>query len=209
MAITYPLTFPTSVVIERINWQSKSLVSVSQSEFTGAQEVQVHGGGAGWWEGVVSIAPLNTIAESDEWVSFLISLNGREGTFLMGDPLKTAPRGTALGTPLVNGASQTGVSLITDGWTASQTGVLLAGDLIQVGTGSLSRLHMVKEDADADGSGNSTIEIFPNLRESPSDGSAITISSPVGKFRLSSDTSSWDITHPNITNLSFAILEAF
>lgn len=40
--------------------------------------------------------------------------------------------GVATGTPLVNGASQTGNSLATDGWTNSITGILLKGDVFTI-----------------------------------------------------------------------------
>ena len=43
--------------------------------------------------------------------------------------------GTYTGTPLVNGASQTGTSLITDGWTSGGA-TLNRGDVITVGSGS-------------------------------------------------------------------------
>ncbi len=41
-------------------------------------------------------------------------------------------RGSGAGTPLVNGGSQSGLSLVTDGWTASSTNVLKAGDMFEV-----------------------------------------------------------------------------
>lgn len=207
MAVSFPLTFPMTIGIERMTWVAQSLVSVHQSPFTGAQEVQAHQGN--WWEAIVTISTLDSVTESDDWISFLVSLNGREGTFLFGDPVKISPRGTALGTPLVKGASQIGGELITDGWNINQTNTLLAGDYIQLGAASSSRLHMVKQNASSDGSGNITIDIFPSLRESPVDNSVIVINNTKGLFRLSSDSSSWEITSPTLYGVSFAIIEAF
>ncbi len=69
----------------------------------------------------------------------------------MGDPVNTSPRGAATGTPLVKGASQTGNTLTTDGWTTGVTGILKAGDWIQLGTGSTSTLHKLQQAADSDG----------------------------------------------------------
>lgn len=93
------------------------------------------------------------------------------------------------GTPLVNGAGQTGTSLVTDGWTAS-TLILNRGDVIQLGTGatgvyavnpqsraSTGRLQdfVVTADVTSDGSGNATIPL----------GTAIT---PAGQFQTTNTT---------------------
>jgi hypothetical protein len=54
------------------------------------------------------------------------------GTFLLGDGAGKVARGIATGTPVVGSALQTGTSLVTKGWTATQTGILVVGDYIQV-----------------------------------------------------------------------------
>lgn len=207
MSLSYPFNFPTTGGLTKVTWMAKSLVSVNQSEFTGQQEVQRHQGQ--WWEAVVSVSTLETIDESEDWISFLVGLNGREGTFLMGDPVITAPRGTASGGGLIKGASQTGNTLETDDWGFNQGLLFKAGDLIQLGTAGTSRLHKVLIDAASDGSGNATLEIFPGLRESPVDDSAIVIANPKGLFRLAQDVSQWDMTPPLRYEISFAVMEAF
>ena len=99
------------------------------------------------------------------------------------------------GTPLVNGASQTGASLVTDGWTAS-TAVLKEGDVITLAgvnavnpqsgesTGVL-RQFVVTANVTSDGSGNATIAISPSITTgtgfqtvtgSAADNAAITVS---------------------------------
>lgn len=88
--------------------------------------------------------------------------------------------GVGGGTPLVNGGSQTGTSLITDGWPNS-TLVVKDGDLIQLATG---QLVMAVADGTSDGSGNLTLSIEPKLRSSPADNSALTLSSPTALFKL-------------------------
>lgn len=101
--------------------------------------------------------------------------------------------GTLAGTPLVNGASQTGASLITDGWTNS-TAALKTGDVFTIAgvyavhpetKATLGYLQQFVATADgtADGSGNLTISISPsivtsgafqNVSGSPADNAAIT-----------------------------------
>ena len=116
--------------------------------------------------------------DAEQLIAFMLKLNGTYGTFTLGDPLNTSPRGVGTGTPLVNGGSQTGNSLVTDGWTSGQTGILKAGDWIQLGSGSTSRLYKILSDANSNGSGQATFDIWPNLRSSPADNAAITVSSP-------------------------------
>lgn len=77
------------------------------------------------------------------------------------------------GTPLVNNASQTGSSLVTDGWTAT-TGQLKKGDVFTVAgvyavnpqnyrsTTQLQQF-VVTSTVTADGSGNITIPIYPPI----------------------------------------------
>ena len=121
MAITYPLSLPTNVSFSQARMIARSVVGVSRSPFTGEEQVQKHQGQ--WFEFDGKLPPM-TRANAEEGISFLLKLNGRQYTFLLGDPSAKTARGIATGTPLINGASQTGNSLITDGWTASQTGIL-------------------------------------------------------------------------------------
>ncbi len=107
---------------------------------------------------------------------------------------------------LVNGASQTGYDLVTDGWQASQTGIMLAGDWLQLGTGNTSRLYKVMADANSDASGNATLTLWPKLRSSPADNDAITVSSPKGRFMLAQDID-WSIDEAHIYGLNFSAVE--
>jgi len=205
MAISYPVTFPASIGVSSINIRAKTVVGVSSSPFTGQQQVYKHQGQ--WWEAEVSLPPMKR-DEAEQVVAFLIKMNGQYGTFLMGDFLSTAPRGIGTGTPLVNGASQAGDELVTDGWTVSTTGILKAGDWIQLGSASTSTLHKVLDDVTSDASGNATLNIFPNLRSSPDNNAAITISSPKGRWRLASNETDYAIDNASIYGMTFACVEA-
>ncbi|MGI9297835.1 MAG: P22 phage major capsid protein family protein [Gammaproteobacteria bacterium] len=104
------------------------------------------------------------------------------------------------GTPLVNGASQTGSSLITDGWTAAAAVRLNRGDVITLAgvnavnprskqdTGQL-RQFVVTAQASSDGSGNATLSIDPpittsgayqTVTASPANNAAITVLGAAG-----------------------------
>lgn len=204
MSISYPVAFP-DLGIKSMNIRAMNVVGMSQSPFTGQQQVYKHQGQ--WWEAELTLPPMKR-AEAEQIAAFLLKLNGRYGTFTLGDPANTAPRGVGTGTPLVNGGSQTGNSLVTDGWTTSTTGIMKAGDWIQLGSGSASRLHKVLSDVNSDASGNASLDIWPNLRSSPADNAQITVIAPKGVWRLASNDVNYSIDEASIYGMTFACVEA-
>jgi hypothetical protein len=201
---TFPITFPTSD-IKSINIRARNVVGMSVSPFTGQQQVYKHQGQ--WWEMEVTM-PAMKRADAEAVNAFLISLNGRYGTFLLGDVANPTPRGVATGTPLVYGAGQTGDTLVTSGWTSSTTGIMKAGDWIQLGSASATRLYKVLEDANSDGSGYATLSIYPNLRQSPSNGASVVITNPKGQWRLATNEHNYSIDIGKIYGITFACVEA-
>jgi len=205
MAISYPLDFPTITGVDSIKMMASDIVGMNISPFSGAQQVYRYTGQ--FWSADIALPPMKR-EKAEYWISFFLKLNGSYGTFLMGDPLGATARGVATGTPVINGASQTGGSLVTDGWTPGTTGILKAGDYIQLGSGATSRLHKVLDDVDSDGSGNATLQIWPDLRESPSDNATITVTNPKGVFRLTSTQAAFDINRMGIYGVTFGAQEA-
>lgn len=177
MAISYPVTPPTVGGERNFTIYADYACGRSVSPYTFDTQIQEYEGAA--WALDVNLAPMKR-ADAEEWIGFLLSLHGVKGTFYWGDPLGGTPRGVASGTPQVDGAGQTGQTLNTKGWTTSQTGIMLAGDWFSIG----NSLYRVMEDADSDGSGDATLEIFPPLRQAYSDSTALDVSDPVGIFRL-------------------------
>jgi hypothetical protein len=207
MTISYPRSLPSEMIIEQAEFKTRSLVGMTTGFLSGVQ--QVHAFPGQWWEADVVVAPSNE-PEGRAIAAWLTSLNGSEKTVLFGDPACATPQGgaaTTPGTPLVNGASQTGSALIIDGAGAGQTPYLSAGDYIQLGSGSTSRLHMVLEDANSDGSGNVTVSLWPNLRAAPADDAAVVVSDAKGLFRLSDNNVSWSL-RTVIWGFRFSLREA-
>lgn len=100
----------------------------------------------------------------------------REGTvWSVQHPYWHVRKGAGGGTPLVNGASQTGSSLIVDGASASITNWLRQGDMIQVP--GCAVVFDVSANVNTDGSGNATIPISPPIfiGQSPADNAAVEI----------------------------------
>lgn len=205
MAIAYPLALPTTTGIAKIRISANNLVGVSQSPFTAKQQVYKYTGQ--FWEAEISLPPMKR-ADAEYWISFLLKLNGAYGTFLLGDPNGATARGVATGTPLVNGASQTGNELATDGWTPDTTGILKAGDYIQIGSGAAAKLHKVLDDVNSDADGEATLVLWPDLRSAPSDNAAIIVSGAKGLFRLSTNQQDWDVNEASIYGMTFPAREA-
>ena len=203
MPISYPLTLPTTPTARSITISKRSVVGVAASPFTLQAQTYAWSGQA--WIASVQLPPMLR-AEAEAWLAKLISLNGAEGSFLLGDTANKTARGTATGTPLVKGASQVGYDLITDGWTNSVTGILKAGDWLQLGAGSTARLYKVMADANSNGSGEATLTLWPKLRSSPADNAALVISSPMGRFMLASDID-WSIDEAKVYGLTFQGVE--
>jgi len=205
VTISYPLSLPSTGFAPGTGIRARAGAAVSESPFTGEQQVYVHQ--LEVWSAQLVLPPMSR-ADAEGWIGFLLSLNGREGTFLFGDPRNTTPTGTWAGSsPLVKGGSQTGKSLSIDGLSAGAT--IKAGDWLQLGSGNSARLHKVTQDATANGAGEVTLDIWPRLRSSPADNAPLTIASAQGVFRLASNELGWDFQPAQMYDgYSFAAVEA-
>ena len=195
---TYSLPTVTGLATFKLTPQSRN--AVSQSPFSFSRQVLTYPGQR--WVVEASIPMLNRDS-ADIWRAFFTRLNGQQHTFLLGDPLSATAKGEAGGTPLINGSLSVGDSIVTvDGASTTQTDWLMAGDYIQLGSGENARLYMVVSDVDTNGSGEASINIWPNLQIAPSDNDSVTISSAQGCFALSGPpTFSTDVN--SFTTLTF------
>jgi hypothetical protein len=193
MALSYPLDTPTIIGIAQIELRAVNAVAVSSSPFTYKQQVISHGGQK--WEASVSIPSVRRDLAAP-WKAMLIGLKGQVGSFLLGDPDYVTPQGTAT-TGRITGAA--GVDSVA----VTMNGSLLAGDYLQIGTASESKLHVVLQDQ----SGNGTLEIWPALRTTYTN-RLIYLSSPKGVFRLSENVTSWSIDNVSAYGISFEAVEA-
>ena len=181
-----------------------TLVSVSHSL---SRQARSRGGAQRW--GIEATYPPNlTRAELAPIIAFALAQRGQYETFTLTPPaLWSTARGIATGTPLVKGASQTGRSVITDGWTATQTGILLAGDFIKFA--GQDKVYIVTADANSDGSGNATIAIEPALMASPANDAAITVTSVPFSVAFASDVQEFSVKPAFLHEFKVAFVEAF
>jgi hypothetical protein len=204
MAITYPLALPTHKGMRALTVVPESFIAVTESPWTGDRQVQENQG-ARW----IFEVTLPTMARADAAIfeAFFLKLKGQLGTFTMGDPANATPQGAGGGSPQVNGGSQTGNTLITDGWPISTT-VLKANDNIQIGSGSTARLYRALDDVVSDGSGNATFDLWPAITaaNTPADNAPLTINSPVGLFRLAENTVPFNANTATLYNYVFTAI---
>lgn len=82
--------------------------------------------------------------------------------------------GNFAGAGVVNGANQTGAAIITNGWTASRTGLFQSGDVVQfagvfqtnpenLNSTNVLKNFVITAPVNSDAGGNATLPIFPAL----------------------------------------------
>ena len=185
-----------------IEWNPQEVVATAASPFTG--QTQVYDWQTSWWEAQVSFPSMNRYS-ADALSSFLLECRGQSNVFSLGDPKAAIPKGVASGSPVVNGAGQSGYFLATRGWTPSITSILLTGDFLQVGY----RLYKVLDSVNSDSSGDASIHVWPNLRDLPADGTQIITRNCKGLFRLSANSGNKWSTNPGTYGFTgFSIREA-
>jgi len=200
-----PEAIPSSPGPRSVNVRFVSNSATYPSPISGVTQVAARFGGV--WEVEYSMPPL-TRKQAGEWLGLLTKLNGGEDTVYIGPhcprPVDYYDAGRPIGhphatslslnfvtgeyalrwvttpTPLINGGSQTGTSLVTDGW--SEGDGLNAGDYICFENGTFRELHVVTAPCFADSNGDMTIPIAPRIRRSPTDNVAVTIVNATGEF---------------------------
>lgn len=204
MTISYPVSLPTSIGMESIELSAENASVITSSPFTGDQQVLKYA--KEQWSASVVIPALHR-EYSEPWVAFLLSLRGAFGTFYLGDPLCTTPRGTARDTDalVLTSNVSTGSSISIDSNQASKTGYLKAGDYLQVAT----QLFKILQDVDTDGAGECTVDVWPRVRTSLTTSSTVKVQDTKGIFRLDGNSQGWSIDNSNKYTLSFDAKESF
>ena len=154
-----------------------------ESPFTKATQRAALGGSR--WTASLSLPPMKR-DRAAVWQAFFLQLEGGANTFFAFDPDAPAPRGQARltpGTPLVNGANQSGSALAIDGCPASVVNYLLPGDYFGVN----GELKMVVAPVSTNGSGQVTLTFKPALRNKPADNAPVTLVKPTCTMALVDD----------------------
>lgn len=174
--------------------------ALSESIFNRKRQVVSLAGGTGdRWEGVLS-TPILESANTRTMMNFLVKV-GIYGRFTLAHPDYSGPAsGETSG--LVQGASQSGTSLVVDGVTAS-TLILSEGEFFQVG----DEFKRMTADATSNASGVVTLNFKPALRVSPADNATVTFTSPKLLLELTSMPSE-DLDFTGWTKFTISFQEA-
>lgn len=202
MSISFPLSLPTDGFAQ-IGLRMRSVSDGTSSPYTGAEEIQVYPGQ--WWEAKIALPSLRS-DKAALWEAFFGQLNGREGTFLLGDPIRKTPRGAArsnAGTPSIDLLHAPRLKQVQlKGLPADVAGYLLRGDHIQINTGEHARLHQVLVDVDTNEAGKAIVPIWPAIRYAVADETPVVVSGARGCFRLATPVADIERSRPLYTNIS-------
>lgn len=199
---TYPLAFPVDPGIEEAKIILIRKTNVAQSIFTGAEQRSENPFHLWSVSGKIPIIDGATAAARD-WRAFVIELRGQVGTFNLPVPGITGPSTNYSGSQgLVNGSSLLGDSIPTDGWTPN-TSILNRGDFFMIG----GELKMSMINTSSNGSGEATLIFEPAIVFSPDNNSNVVLDDPFITMRMTTDTTSWNLSNPVIHAFSFEAVE--
>jgi hypothetical protein len=163
------VTFPSTPKPNGMSWRLVMPAQTNVSEWTGRR--QTIASGRGWWECQLSLPPIVGTTNVNAWRAFIAKSRGKANDFQI--PVDPTAQSSAVATPLVNGASQTGRTLNSDGWPVSST-VLVAGQFVTIN----NQLLQLTENVTSNGSGVATLTFEPPIRTAPSDNTAIEFKNP-------------------------------
>jgi len=194
-------TLPTTVAFRTIG-----LISVNRNfaSKTHSGKRQVRKVGGHLWRFNLNY-PVMKEADLRELYAFLMLQEGIFSTFTVIPPDLAVPKGIATGTPVVKGAGQTGSTLITDGWTANQTAILKAGDILNVAGNT--KVYMATNSPNSDGTGTATVNIKPPMVTAYSDNAAITVNSVPFTVSLDTDLPEYNASFDTFFRLGFGVEE--
>ncbi len=153
-----------NVLPSNSNFRLASNSKIFRSPLSGAVQTEVRGGSVY----AINADFRNLVEPNTGLVSSVLARQDGQANRIRVPNWGHTQQGTEGGGGLVNGASQTGFNLISDGWTAS-THIFKPGDYIAVE----DRFYMITQNAVSDSGGNCTLQITPRLRVSPTNNAII------------------------------------
>ena len=194
--------FPTSPNFRSLNFKDNRPTLVNQ---TLSGKKQVRQIGSQYFSFTVQMPPLQQ-EKAQEVFAFLQKQKGSFEDFTIVAPLDNLGAGTAETDIQVVGSHVSGdASIVLDGFTASQTGALKAGDIIKFA--NHSKVYMVQSDIDSDGTGALTVLISPNLVASLADNEAVTVNKPSFTVYLENNEIMYSTDASGFYSISFDVRE--
>ena len=194
--------FPTSPNFRSINFKDSRPTLLNQ---TLSGKKQVRQIGSQYFSFTVQMPPMQQ-EKSQEVFAFLQKQKGSFEDFTITAPLDNLGAGKSETDILVAGTHTAGdASIALDGFTASQTGALKAGDLIKFA--NHSKVYMIQSDINADSSGALTVLISPNLVTALTDNLAVTVNKPQFTVYLESNEIMYSTSASGFYTISFDVRE--
>ena len=138
------ITMPTDLVVGQASAGQVRYDMVEQSDSTGSQATRLLGPPR--WSLSIQSRAIQTFAQAGKWEALVYGARGRVNHIAAFDPGRVAPAGTLRGSPRLSAIAASGATAVT--LVGGTLGTLLAGDLLQFGTG-LGSSQTVKVIADA------------------------------------------------------------
>ena len=194
-------TFPTSPGFSALSFENNrpTLVNTSLSGRRAVRQI-----GSQYFTFTVSMPPMNQNDAMDIF-AFLQKQKGSFETFQIKIPLQNrGAEKSSTAVKVVGSHSAADSTIALDGFAASTTGVLKAGDLIKFA--GHTKVYMVQSDIDSDGSGAATVSIEPGIVSTLADNEVVTMNQPDFTVYLVSDVV-YQADRNSIFNISFDVRE--
>lgn len=194
-------SFPTSPGFRALDFKNVRPTLINHS-LSGKRSVRQIG--AQYFNFTISMPPM-THSDAMDIFAFLQKQKGGFETFTIQYPTDNRGASKAETDILVNGAHSVSDNTIAlDGFTASTTGVLKAGDLIKF---AHSKVYMVTTDCDSDASGQTTVSIEPNLVATLANNSAVIVNKPSFTVYLTSEDILFSTDASGLYTIQFEVRE--
>ncbi len=193
------ITFPSSPKPAGMEWR---LIMPSQnnvSGFTGQR--QVVASNRGWWECSITLPPIVGTTAVKPWRAYIAQARGMVNDFRI--PVHPTAQSALSNTVLVQGAGQTGRSIVSDGWPASVT-ALSAGDYITIG----DQLLQLTANVVSNSAGVATLTFEPPIRRAPADNAPVEYKNPFALMYFTEEPT-LSVGLGDVYSLGFTLRESF
>ena len=197
-------SFPTSPAASSVSITSlePTLVSISQN-----LKRQVRKRGGQRWQLEVEFPPM-TRSEFAPIYAFAIKQKGQFETFTYVPPVVSTSQGDTTESPVVDGALTVGASSATiDGLTASESGIIKAGDFFKFS--GHSKIYMATADMDADGTGHGTLSFAPDLLNAVANDETITFAAVPFTVAFTQNLTQFNTDTTALYGFSMSLIEGF
>jgi hypothetical protein len=197
------ITFPDGLYVSKFSFGLANNDVTYRSAF-GAQSVKAS---APMWSASIELDMINENL-TGAYQALVMKLRGAQNQLAVWNFARPEPVGTMRGSMTLSGSHAAGaVVLSIDAGAGEAAKTLKAGDLVGFGSGTNQHLVMIVEDATANGSGVISVNIEPPLRNTFSNGTAVTWDKPKALFRLENDKVSWSYESVFASGFALDLLE--